>query len=67
LATLAPADQLPERWQSPADADGSDPYAEGPRGGIDFRLILAVIRRRQWWILGILALAAVAAVLATSL
>lgn len=67
MATLAPNDQLPERWQSSADAEGSDPYAEGPRGGIDFRLILAVIRRRQWWIVGILALAAAAAVLITSL
>ena len=66
MATLAPNEQLPDRWQSQSD-DGSDPYADGPRGGIDFRLILAVIRRRQWWIVGILALAAAAAVLVTSL
>ena len=66
MVTLAPNDQLPDRWQSQPD-DGSDPYADGPRGGIDFRLILAVIRRRQWWIVGTLALAAAVAVLVTSL
>lgn len=66
MATLAPTDQLPERWQALSE-DGGDPYADGPRGGIDFRLMLAVIRRRQWWIVGILALAAAAAVLVTSL
>ena len=66
MATLAPTDQLPERWQALSE-DGGDPYADGPSGGIDFRLMLAVIRRRQWWIVGILALAAAAAVLTTSL
>lgn len=66
MATLAPNDQLPDRWQHAPD-DGADPYADGPRGGIDFRLIFAVVRRRQWWILGILALAAAAAVLITTL
>ena len=66
MATLAPTDQLPERWQALSE-DGGDPYADGASGGIDFRLMLAVIRRRQWWIVGILALAAAAAVLTTSL